>query len=709
MGRTVWGLVAALAGVVTAGGLDAQATSPWNDPRALDLVRRATERRAEQLADTGLLDYRARAHGYVTFLAQLGEGFPEPPKVLKADELVLEVYWRVPNLSKQRIIGRRDTLLLATDINYHRDHLGIVQNNFPEIIRLGDGDEVKDVPHPLSRTGASEYDFAITDSLTINLGNRELEVYEVRFRPKDDRLPRAVGAIYLDRAEGQVARMTFGFTRSALVDNQLDDVSIVLDNGLVEGRFWLPRRQSIEIRRSGSWMDFPARGIIRGRWEICCVEVNQGLAREFFAGPEIVSAPQAVLASYRWEGKIVDSLPPDITLVREQDVRKVQADARALIRGQALERSRAASLSARRFSDLVRVNRVEGLAIGLGIRQRLGNGFSAALRGRYGTADRRGKWGFELRRDLTSGGSISLSAFRDWREAGDIQETSGLRNSIAAQEFGVDATDPYGVRGASIRVGVPGPGRAAWFVEARREATDPLAIHATPARGAYAPTLAAWRAVDLSVEAGLERALQPLGEGPHLFGGRVALRAGQLDPREPADPGAPTRRYARAVVAARGEWPGSGGRFVLDGSAATLVLPGGIAVSDPRLPGGLLSDFPPQLLVHLGGPVTGPGYRFHEFSGELGAQARAEWQMPVPFFRVPLGRFGRTSNRAVIAPFAHMLIVAGGRNAGVEAKPSVGVGLLTLFDLLRLDVARGMRDGRWRFGADVSSSFWGIL
>ncbi|HET7187472.1 MAG TPA: hypothetical protein VFI52_04930, partial [Gemmatimonadaceae bacterium] len=62
----------------------------WNDPRTRELVERATARRVEQLADTGLRDYKAVAHGYVTFLAQVGEGLAEPPKVVKADELVNE-------------------------------------------------------------------------------------------------------------------------------------------------------------------------------------------------------------------------------------------------------------------------------------------------------------------------------------------------------------------------------------------------------------------------------------------------------------------------------------------------------------------------------------------------------------------------------------------------------------------------------------------
>src|SRR5688572_6857415 len=171
----------------------------WNDDRTLTLVGRATERRARQLADTGLTDYRASARGYLTFLAQFGEGFPEPPKIVKADELALEVYWRAPDLSKQRIVGRRDTLLLPTDINYHRDHLGIVQNNFPSIIRLGEGDEVSDVPHPLSARGAGEYEFAITDSLLIRLTDRSVDAYRVSVRPRNDREARVIGAVFIDR------------------------------------------------------------------------------------------------------------------------------------------------------------------------------------------------------------------------------------------------------------------------------------------------------------------------------------------------------------------------------------------------------------------------------------------------------------------------------------------------------------------------------
>ena len=112
----------------------------------------------------------------------------------------------------------------------------------------------------------------------------------------------------------------------------ITNVKTVLESSLVDGRFWLPSRQEIEIRRSGTWMDFPVRGIIRGRWEICCHEANVGLDVAMFAGPEIVQAPQRVMQARRWGGAILDSLPPDVRAPTDPEVRIVGQ----LSRGRAL-------------------------------------------------------------------------------------------------------------------------------------------------------------------------------------------------------------------------------------------------------------------------------------------------------------------------------------------------------------------------------------
>src|SRR5688500_2518637 len=106
--------------------LRAVAAQTWNSAQTLALVHRAVDRGLSVQADSGLAGYRTRAHGFLFFLAQVGKGLTEPPRLVKADELDVEVYWRAPNQSRQIIWRWRDGAYLPTDINYHRDHLGIV-------------------------------------------------------------------------------------------------------------------------------------------------------------------------------------------------------------------------------------------------------------------------------------------------------------------------------------------------------------------------------------------------------------------------------------------------------------------------------------------------------------------------------------------------------------------------------------------------------
>ncbi len=62
------------------------------------------------------------------------------------------------------------------------------------------------------------------------------------------------------------------------------------------------------------------------------------------------------------------------------------------------------------------------------------------------------------------------------------------------------------------------------------------------------------------------------------------------------------------------------------------------------------------------------------------------------------------------APCArHLTPLRWGSATAVVGIPSVGLGALSFFDLLRVDVARGLRDGRWTFSIDLSRDFWSIL
>ncbi|MEO6878615.1 MAG: hypothetical protein ABI205_09060, partial [Gemmatimonadaceae bacterium] len=658
---------------------------------------RATARRVQQLADTALSDYQASAHGYVTFLAQLGEGLRTPPKIVKADELELEVYWHAPNQSKQRIIGRRDTLLLPTDIAYHSDHLGIVQNNFPSVIRIGDGDEVRDVPHPLSLLGLRDYDFALTDSFAIGAGTQRVRVREIKVRPKDDRKPRVVGAIYIDASEGQVVRMNLSFTRAAFVDQSLEELSIVLENRLVGGKFWLPSRQEIEIKRGGTWLDFPARGIIRGRWEIGDYKFNVALPGVLFAGPEIIQMPASQLKQYPWTGQVLDSLPPDVRMVTDEDIKSVQEEARALVRAQALSRAEHARLSARSVSDIAHVNRVEGLALGGGLSKQLGAGVAATASARYGIDDHDVKGSTALSWATAAGVGVRLFGMRDFRDAGDEPERSGTVNSLAAQEFGSDYTDPYLVRGGGVGLDLPTFMTFRWQLDGALERQDSLSIHATPVIREFAPTIPA-------VARELYRLSLDGDRAPGLWLGGTELAAhGDLRAtwdRSPTLGVAGARsslRTFRAAVQAQLDRPFGDERLVTHTTAAALWTSG---------------VEPAQELIRLGGPITAPGYDYHSLIGRAAVGEHVEWQLPVDFPAFSLGRFGRVPGRAAVAPFAHVAYVErpvlGGSATGFY--PAVGMGFLAPFNIARIDVARGLaRGGRWTFGVDVSRDFWSIF
>lgn len=678
----------------------------WNDSRSRALVERATQRRAEQLADTGLVDYRANARGYVTFLAALGAGFLETPKVVKTDELAVEVYWHAPNLSKQRIIGRRDTLLLPTDIQYHRDHLAIIQNNFPDVIRIGDGgDEVRDVPHPLSKAGLAAYDFQLSgDSVRIRLADRQVDLLEVRVRPKNDREPRVIGSIFIDPTEGQVVRMAFNFTHAAFIDRDLEDLAIVLENRLVGSRYWLPSRQEIEIRRTGTWMDFPVRGIIRGRWEIGDYQLNGALATQAFIGPEIDQAPPQELAKFPWQGTIMDSLPPDVRATVDPDIKRVLDDARVLVRAQALARAQTVRLSARHVSDFVRVNRVEGLALGGGFAARLLAGLSFAGRARYGIDDRAGMGLAELQWGQPSGTHVALFASRELVDIGDQPERSSVVNSFAAQEFGSDLTDPFRVDAIGVRAGRQWSGLDL-DLSIGREWHRAVQVHATPVTGVF----------------GLTPAVQ------ELKGDRIALAAYRPS-GEWFGPGQLLVASKASLLAFDAPMVGASVGPAVSPSVRISMLvehrsqPGPIMLLIREQLAGVFGNAsgPPQELAYFGGPISAPGYELHSIAGTTGSATRVELQAPVPFVAIPLGRFGRIPGQAHLAPYISDALV-GGSVACVPTPtarcptltrrdyPSVGVGLLSIFDVLRFDVARGLRTGRWMFNVDVTRDFWNIL
>jgi hypothetical protein len=651
----------------------------WNDSAARALVARGITRRSE--AASGLTDFRARAHGFVFFLAQLGdEGLNEAPRLIRSDQLELEVYWKAPGASKQRIIGWRDRVDLPTDIQYHRDHLGIVQNGFGDRIRLGEGDEVRDVPHPLAPDGFDTYDYALVDSLTIGLPGRSVRVHEVAFRPKDFALPRIVGSLYLDADGGELVQLRFSFTRAAYLDETLEDITIFLENGLWDARYWLPRHQEIEIRRRTTWLDIPARGIIRGRWEIDGYALNQAIPDRTFLGPEIVATATA-RDSFPWSepiGAAIDAvLGPQRTLRMDE----VRDEVRHLAAGRSVSGGRTAGVSLQSFSELLHVNRVEGLASGLGafVRPRAG---PLALRSwvSFGFSDGRVKGGIRWRYQGDRWWLGGVAA-REVRDLADEPVISPIVNSLLAQELGYDFGDYVRLDRFEVELG-----SGALDLRVGYHRTASLAVTGSPVTGTYRPN-------------------PPLGSGDWVVGA-LELR----DRGAGAEAGAwahgalavetglrSDSAYARLRVTGAVRVPTSAGVLALDGWAGW----GSAQLASYRA-------------FVLGGRGTLVGEPFRAYGGRTAAWGRVAWRVAVPFPAVPLGPYASTGEQLVVAPYVAAgwagLPIGGmpwGASGGV--RPEVGVSLDLFHRLLRVDAGWGIRARRVGVSVDLRRDLWPLL
>jgi hypothetical protein len=423
--------------------------------------------------------------------------------------------------------------------------------------------------------------------------------------------------------------------------------------------------------------------------------VNTGLSYGLFQGPEIIVAPREVRDTFHFAGRVLDSLPPDVRAVTDAEIRSVQEEARALVRAQALRRPQTLVLSALGLSDFVRFDRAEGLAFGGGIATRFGRGFDAQLRARYGIDDSALKGTASAGWRSPSAG-VRIVGLRDYREAGDVQERARLVNSIAAQEFGADATDPYHVEGAGLGLDAYDVRGLRLRLDGTFERQRALRIRATPAQGSFPRILPATPLRALRVALAAERAtvLSFFGTEVRASG---ELRYSRLTTDDALVP-VPTTNLGRAFVSIGVERP-------LGRSRLVLQTYGGAVGADGTIP--------PQEWLWFGGPLSAPGYDYHELGSFAAVSQRIEWRMPIPVPAIPLGRFGRVPGEASLAPFIQGTFARRALDADVAhptgVYPSVGVAVIPFFDLLRIQVARGLRNGRWTLNVDVAREFWGIL
>lgn len=674
-----------------------QVDAPWNTPEVLELVERARAVRWSNAVDTAFRSYQAEAQGYVYFFIDRPD--TEERTLIKADQIALEVFWQAPNLTRQRIVGLRDRKVLPTNIRYHLDHLTVVQDDFGDFIRLGDGDEVEEVLHPLGPASERTYDFRLTDSLTLSYGGpsgtQTVRVYEVQVRPRDFDRPGFIGSVYLDRDLAAVVRMSFTFTPASYVDPYLDYIRISLDNALWLGRYWLPYRQEAELRRELPALDFLAGSIIRGRFEIGGYDFNVPLNPQTFAGRRVTAVPRAQRETFPFERGLFDDLEEE-GLTPAPALEDIRARALEMAGTRYLTGLAPVRLHVPSASHALRYNRAEGTYLGAGTQLRPSGPAVVRLAAGYAFAAARASATVGL---TTEEGSIvpDVRAYRsDLRDLGGGAGTSGVLNTLATAIGIGDYLDPYYATGLAltltgrdaaaplgVRLTFEKHSRARMVIgegDERAEAADAAPTsggsrsHSTPAPGGthrLRPTPAVPEGLFGTAEAWLATELPGAGEG------RVRSLLGRFE----------DRTFVGWDIHAR--WLRARSET---GWSAALEVSGGM------ISGGA----PAQALTYLGGRGTLPGYGYRAFTGSRWGLLRAEGSHPLLRPWVGLRVFTTVGFTHLPTPHAPPGWQAQDSDG---LRPSVGMGLSLGWDVLRLDLARGLRGGRWTLDFSVDPRF----
>ena len=637
----------------------------WNDPAVLELMRRARETRQRPVADTALQSYQAEGRGFVYFF--LDRPGSSERTLIKADQVALDLYWAAPNRTQQTIVGLRDEEVLPTNIRYHLDHLTVVQDDFGDWITLGEGDEVSRVLHPMGPGAPGIYDYRLADSLTLRYGGdaTEVRVYEVEVRPKAPEMPGFVGSVYLDRQRAAIVRMGFTFTPSSYLDPYLDHIRISLDNALWLGDYWLPYQQVVELRRELPIMDLQAGSIIRGRFEIGGYTFNE-VDEAVFQGAPIRMVPEAFRADFPFERGLYDDLERE-GLTPAPPLEEVRSRAQELLREQVLSGLAPARLHLPSLSRGLRYNRAEGLFVGGGLHLRPGDEPTLHLLG---------GWAFgadhptvDLRIQGTRGPLLpELRLYwNDLRDLGPHPTIAPTLNGLATALLDRDYLDPFYARGGHFELARPGGARTP---RVRLTLEDHEPARRTTAEGT--------RPVR-PVEPGLMAALTvgiPL-EAP--AGGRAELRL------------TGARQGDASFVRLRGD---AAWRWTPTAPWSALEL---------TLSWGLVSaGAPVQHRWYLGGRGTLDGHRYRRLTGRAFWLARATATRPIrpPFLGV----------RALAAVGGTHLEPddpgSGWPSLDQGIRASVGAGLSLGWDVLRLDLLRGLGpDGGWELSFSVRPDF----
>ena len=393
----------------------------------------------------------------------------------------------------------------------------------------------RDMVHPLAEGAEAYYTYAVGDSVTFRLPDgKTVELRELLVRPRVPKWNVAVGSLWFDARRGQLVRAAYRlavpmdiwsvveeedstaqdeipmFVKPLISPMHAQITAIIVEYGLHEGRFWLPRSNSAEGHVRVSFMRVPFKFEQSFRYQ--SVNALDSLPEIKIAA--VVRPPDSLSAAdkEKWRDSVrqvrrerrlavrdsvAKGLRPDpdacpstgyrtVTRRRQDDGNmavavRVPCDADALAHSPELPKSiwdegeeifgskerdallaEALSLGAQPGLGLyltkptlkygleyTRFNRVEGFSTGVQVEQLLGAGYTATAFARLGHADLEPNFELSLSRSNLAK-TVRLRGYNRLVAANDWGNPLSFGSSLSALLFGRDEGFYYRTSGAEL-------------------------------------------------------------------------------------------------------------------------------------------------------------------------------------------------------------------------------------------------------------------
>ena len=447
-----------------------------------------------RVADSAVLDYRARIHYRLTFGVGRRRWARVPTSAV--EEQVADIQWQRPNDLRIDVRGRRSRSRSEDlELSSVWDRPWFVPRSVDDSVRIfSDEFPATGALHPLAAAAPAWYRYTLGEALSVTPGTGgTLRLFQVQVTPRRKGLALIAGEMWIDSASAEVVRLSFRYVGTGLwvlpegekrsdtasarrinsIANQLVSVDADLEYGLQDRRYWMPFRQVISGRVRiplVSDLVIPFRAVTT----FDDFEINTGrpIAFELPLGPDdpdSVEARREARDSLRRRDRAADSLrswdyadrwpggryelhrPPNASLDRYRgwlDSLTLEGDPADLARAREVESDLARlaeslpdsvtgqrwhGFSYERLTDAFRYDRVQGISLGLGYRVRAPGLAFTNLYGtvRYGFSDERVTGRLSLVRDAPDG-RLTVSGYRDVLNVDPFAPAPGFGNSFNA-------------------------------------------------------------------------------------------------------------------------------------------------------------------------------------------------------------------------------------------------------------------------------------